>query len=705
MPADPDYSILSGFQGQINRPKTSIFYHVGLVLVAGTMLLLPLVYMAMVGAVGYAVYYHAFHNWGPIMDLGGFNGGGRFMIVKFLIYFTPLAAGVVVVFFMFKPLLAGRPKHAQPLALNPASERMLYAFIEKICDIVGAPSPKRIDLDCQLNAAAGFRRGFFSMFSNDLVLVLGLPLVANLTARELAGVIAHEFGHFTQGAGMRLNYVINSVNFWFARVAYQRDAWDVALETWAEESGDARIAIFIWMIQLSVWFSRLVLKILMLIGHIVGGFMLRQMEYDADAYEIKVSGSECFEQTTRKLATLEAAWGETQKQLVASWKQTRMLPDNLPELIRVSHQSLPTPMLQKIDDTLGLRRTGLFDSHPSPADRIRQARKANDPGIFHDERPAASLFASFEHPSRFVTMLHYTDDIGLAITEQMLTRVEVEKRDAVREGGAGFSTADLGRTYFLGILPLLKPLRLNTPIASVRLEEDYAELNQLAAAVQQIVPQVEGLPAEDARLLEGLTSARAAHRLLNNGFGFMPGTFSLPQENLTGAAAAEEEALAARQELRHSLREVLPVVSRRLELALSLVLANVGETANAADGSSVPDLVAFINQNAETHASQQQLSEALGALAKMNGVKASQGENTAMKRAIAAQEQVVLSLRSQLYPEPASTSALQISKTISERATELISIRKQNIEWLQDYDRKLHELARIAASVESFAHA
>jgi hypothetical protein len=47
---DPDYSILSGFQGQIVRPKTSIFYHVGLVLVAATMLLLPLIYFAMVGA-------------------------------------------------------------------------------------------------------------------------------------------------------------------------------------------------------------------------------------------------------------------------------------------------------------------------------------------------------------------------------------------------------------------------------------------------------------------------------------------------------------------------------------------------------------------------------------------------------------------------------------------------------------------------------
>jgi Zn-dependent protease with chaperone function len=700
MAAEPDYSILSAFQGPITRPKTSIFYHGGLLLVAATMLLLPLIYLAMVGLVAYAVYYHAFHNWHAIMDFDGSGGG---VVFRFIIYFVPLIAGVVVVFFMFKPLLAGRPKHAQPLALNPATERLLYAFIEKICDIVGAPSPKRIDLDCQINAAAGFRRGFFSMFGHDLVLVLGLPLVANLTAHELAGVIAHEFGHFTQGAGMRLNYVINSVNFWFARVAYQRDSWDVALEQWAAEVRDGRIALIIWTVQLSVWFSRLILKILMLIGHTVGGFMMRQMEYDADAYEIKVAGSECFEQTMRKLATLDAAWQATQKQLIASWRQSHTLPDNLPEMIRGSHQRLPAPVLQKIDDTLGFHRTGLFDSHPSPADRIRQARKANDPGIFHDDRPASSLFASFEHPSRFVTLLHYTDDIGIPVTEKMLTRVEVEQKGSA--GGAGAFTAD---SYFLGILPLMKPVTLVVPVPSVKMDADYAELNQLTAGLQQIAGQLEGFAQRDVEFLDQLVSARAAHCLLNNGFGLTAGTFSLPKMNLESAAAAEAEALAARQELRHSLREVMPTLNRRLELGLRLTLANVGEPDRRVDEDrSIADLVARVNENAEPYAQQMELAEALLTLARIKEVRASEGENPAMRRALAAQENRVCSLSAQLNPQSelaqaaANAPRLQISKA----NLDVSSIYKQNREWLQDYDRKLEELVRLAAPAESFTQA
>jgi len=697
MANDPDYSILNNFQGQIVRPRTSIFYLAGLVLVTGTMLLLPLIYLAMVGCLAYALYYHAVYHFKPIMAWSEVNAGAV-ILAKLLIYFLPLFAGGVVLFFMFKPLLAGRPKRAQPLALNPANERLLYAFIEKICDIVGAPSPKRIDLDCQLNAAAGFRRGFFSLFSHDLVLVLGLPLVANLTARELAGIIAHEFGHFTQGTGMRLNYIINSVNMWFARVAYQRDAWDVALEDWSNEVEDGRVAMIVWSIQLAVWFSRLILKLLMFIGVIVGGFMLRQMEYDADAYEIKVAGSECFERTTRKYALLQAAWEATQKHLAATWKKERTLPDNLPELIRHTHGRLPALVLQKIDDTLGFHRTGLFDSHPSPADRIRQARRAADPGIFNDDRPASSLFASFEHPSRFVTLLHYTDDIGLPISEEMLRHVEVENS----KPGEG------PEVYFAGLLSLMKPLRLPAPAVSEKMDADYAELNQIVMSLKQIAPQLEGFAQQDQELMERLACVRAAHILLNNGFGLSEGTLGLPKMNLESAAVMETDAVNARQELRRPLREVIPILNRRLQLGVSLALANVGENAESQKDENLPliELVAWLNDNAAVYALQQELAEALLTLEKINEAKSKEGENPAMRRALAAAEHTVTALAEKLNPSSAGTPETNTSRLqIAKKSADVAIMRRQNGDWFRTYDKKVRELVKLAARAESLTHA
>ena len=59
--------------------------------------------------------------------------------------------------------------------------------------------------------------------------------------------------------------------------------------------------------RFGVWCSRLLLKLLMFTGHVISCFLLRQMEYDADSYEIKLAGSEAFESTAKRMAVLNAA--------------------------------------------------------------------------------------------------------------------------------------------------------------------------------------------------------------------------------------------------------------------------------------------------------------------------------------------------------------------------------------------------------------
>src|SRR5207237_6787769 len=127
-----------------------------------------------------------------------------------------------------------------------------------------------------LNASAQLRRGVWN--GKDLVLTLGLPLVAALNTRELAGIIAHEFGHFTQGLGMRLSYVIRGINFWFARVVFDRDEFDDALETATAEANDGTTMLLVFVTQIGVGFSRMILMGLMYAGHAVSCFLMRQME-------------------------------------------------------------------------------------------------------------------------------------------------------------------------------------------------------------------------------------------------------------------------------------------------------------------------------------------------------------------------------------------------------------------------------------------
>src|SRR5207248_927529 len=140
-----------------------------------------------------------------------------------------------------------------------------------------------------------------------LVLTIGAPLIAGLDAGQFAGVLAHEFGHFTQASGRRLTFLVRSINFWFMRVVYQRDAWDEQLDQ-AASQWDLRIGWVLHLARLGVWLSRRVLWAFMMIGHVVSSFLLRQMEFHADAHEARLVGGDVFESTTRQMAFLEIAY-------------------------------------------------------------------------------------------------------------------------------------------------------------------------------------------------------------------------------------------------------------------------------------------------------------------------------------------------------------------------------------------------------------
>ena len=421
--------VLAGFTGTMTKTPVSLFYQLGLVLAAGLMVVLPLVYLAMIGAVAYGVYYYATHF---VFLVHSVAGGVYFFFIRLLAYGAPLFAGVVMTLFMIKPLFARRPRRAEALALNPEVEPTLFAFIGRVCELVGAPMPSRIDLDCNLNASASFRYGLSgALGKSDLSLTLGLPLVAALDAREMAGVIAHEFGHFTQGFAMRLSYVVRVINGWFARVVCDRDAWDESLESAAEEAEDWRILALIGTARFGVWFSRLLLKMLMITGHAGCCFLLRQMEFDADTDEIKVAGSECFESTMLRFEVLNKATELAYKEIRVGWNNARILPDDFPRYIMHHESKIPAVKKEAIAGSAGLARSGLFHTHPSTADRIRRARQAGAEGVFHLGFPASALFVNFSAVARQVTRLHYQDDLGIPVGAAAFVQLTDQPRLAI----------------------------------------------------------------------------------------------------------------------------------------------------------------------------------------------------------------------------------------------------------------------------------
>lgn len=574
-------SPLEAFSGTITRTKTGPLYTAGLAVVAFAMVLLPLIYVALIVLTAWGVYLHLKY------DAWIVAGGSSGWLFRLIFYLGPAVAGGILIFFMVKPFFAKRAKSADPITLDPTQEPLLFAFVGKICALVGAPTPRRIDVDCQVNASASLRRG---LWSRDLVLTIGLPLASGVDMRQFAGVLAHEFGHFAQGAGMRLTYIIRNISFWFARVVYERDKWDVQLEESAR-TADWRLSIVLQLARGCVWVSRRILWVLMHAGNAISCFMLRQMEYDADSYEAKVAGSEAFELTAHRLQTLNVATQAAYEEVRQNWA-SRRLPGNLPLLIGYKASVMPEEVRQKLSSSSAAAKTGWFDTHPCDADRIRAARRLNQPGVFLLPDPAERLFSNFAELSETVTRHQYEHGFGLEFKEENLMPSE----EILRESAANAEAEAMVKKFYgrvdISAHPLLTAAEL-PPISDH--DAVVAEWERAKESSEALREEAEKMSAERQELQGRLVNLISAQHLAKARFKLEPQEFGLPldavlpedqQEAASKAIAETNEAIADR---RRRIEPFMEALRGRVMLALRLAMAD-GATPPGAQASEIAAL-------------------------------------------------------------------------------------------------------------------
>jgi Zn-dependent protease with chaperone function len=544
------------FQGQIQPTEVSGLYKAGLVLVAILMVLLPTVYVGLIGASAYFVYAHAVSHYTWLEAKGGW-----------LVYFGPIVIGMVLVIFMIKPLFARAPKKSAPYSLDPANDPMLFGFIEQICRQVRAPLPKRVDVDCQINASASFRRGWLSLIGHDLVLTIGLPLVGGLNQRQLAGVLAHEFGHFAQGGGMRLTYLIRSVSYWFARVVYERDTWDQSLAE-ASHKIDIRVGIILYAARFCVWLTRKILWVLMMLGQLISCFMLRQMEFDADSYEAKLAGSDTFASTAKRLQELnvanEIAWGNLRQ----TW-QSQRLPDNLPVFVVGKIAEIPAQVRTDLEKAQAEGKTGWLDTHPCDTERIQRAQALNQSGIFPNENPASQLFRDYAKIAREATVHQYRVLLQDEFRPELLAPTE-ETLQETASINQGFEAAD--RIWF-GLFNPARPLELAehqiTPLPMPELSRQI--LCQRRQKMQQAREDIRQAAKQFAELLGKKRLAQFVQDLQSAHFKVEEKVYIIPGKSAAESLATHLTALDQHHLLIHQMAEYETLARERLAAALQLL--------------------------------------------------------------------------------------------------------------------------------------
>lgn len=553
------HKFVRALDGRIDKVRVGFGYQLGLLATAVVMLILPLIYMALVAVVAYGVYWHAVYDTSIFEGRG--NGRG-----KLIAYLAPLAVGIILVLFMVKPLFARRSRGNAPMALRRENEPLLFAFVDRLCEVVGARKPSRIQVNTQVNASASFREGIIGFIRKDLVLTIGLPLAAGLTIRQLAGVLAHEFGHFAQGTGMRLTFIVRSINHWFARVVYERDAWDEWLERASRDGGHWGITIIMLLSRLFVFLTRRVLWLLMMIGHAVSSFMMRQMEFDADRYETRVAGSEAFVATSERIRLLSVASHAAMSDLQAAW-QERRLGDDLALLVRHRDVTMPAEVRRAVEKHAAETRTGWFDTHPCDAARIASSRRENAAGLFQLDDPATDLFADFCVLSRDATVNFYQRDLGLPIRSENL----VSSSDLITTVGKQEEAQQSVGRYFQGLVHPVRPVFLPSTSVDVRDRDAAAELlldrrGQAVSFGKQLAGDVKAFSDADKKLV----NVRTARAKLSAGLHVDFAALEVPPGTYESLRAVEQSIAAERSAAVQRLNAALLPQMERLQVALAL---------------------------------------------------------------------------------------------------------------------------------------
>jgi Zn-dependent protease with chaperone function len=452
------------------------------------------------------------------------------------------------------------------MPLAPDDQPALFEFIRAICHQVGAPFPKRIQVDCQVNASAGFAHVPWTLGRPDLVLTIGLPLAAGLSVRQFAGVLAHEFGHFAQTGGMRLTFIVRSINHWLARVAHERDQWDETLEEWAG-SGTTVVLVTFQLAKAAVWISRTILSVLMRAGHVISSFMLRQMEYDADRYEVSLVGTRTFIATSTRMRELNVGAQIGYADLQNAWAR-RSLPANLPSFLVGHCGRLPEALLAQIRQTPS-PETSLFDTHPSDADRARAAEALARPGIFTGgEEPASVLFRDFETVAATTTHHHYIYDLGLNLDAATLMD-SAAAMEATRERERAQKAL---AAMFGDALSFQRSIQAPWPPPAMTIEA--ATLGLLQA--RDLMARDRDAAAAVVKRFDDLVHARhlaeLARQVLQAGFTqIVPDDFRLTSPTGEDIDAADRAARAALTDLEPALQRYERLADERIGCALALL--------------------------------------------------------------------------------------------------------------------------------------
>jgi Zn-dependent protease with chaperone function len=398
--ADPPAALLAAMATGFDRRGISPLYRLQLTLVTLCCVLIPLAYLALVAALGYAWWWYLSH----IQLLIGRSLHGFHALA--LVYGVPGLSGGILLLFLIRPMVLRSPPCDHAKRFKRREEPRLIKTVELLATMIGIRPPAIILLSNEVNASVHYEGGWRGFFNGRKVLTIGMPLVAGLSHQQLIGVLAHEFGHFAQRFGMRCSYVVNHVNAWLDLRANYADPWDDRLDALRAKSRHLVVRLMVVLARSGIRMSRVLLRGFFFLSFRLSRSLSRQMEFDADRYEILLCGSASFEQTAVRVRALNQAFTELDKQNAETWREHGLLR-NMPAATAARVEAFDASTWAAMRSSMAGGVTRYWDTHPADLDRLGRAHALAAPGMYQDDQPASMLFNRFEFYCQQITLAYY----------------------------------------------------------------------------------------------------------------------------------------------------------------------------------------------------------------------------------------------------------------------------------------------------------
>jgi Zn-dependent protease with chaperone function len=331
------------------------------------------------------------------------------------------------------------------IPLDPKRAPELHRLICATAKHFNAPVPHEIHISALPTASVARRRLFLR---KKWRLTLGLPFLGSVTPRQLVAMIAHELGHTMQNRHIDMSIRTDGAGNGFIE-SFNRLAWIRSIPT-------TRFGAFCETLILVPIF--MVFKAMAFASIYLSRKLSRELEFHADQQTACILSPEEHEQFMVMLGRSQLAMHLTFQELGEIY-HLKILPDNLPKLIRHNDRTMPEQTPDALKKEISKQKTLWFDTHPSDTERTQAVRAIKPypqpslPNTF-DKLDTAILIPNIGAAEALATIAHYRESIGEDYATDLLKPTdEIIERFKSRFDAMGALNRLLGR-WPLPQLPL-----------------------------------------------------------------------------------------------------------------------------------------------------------------------------------------------------------------------------------------------------------